>query len=125
MEVQRGFFGFSGFLDDVVDKLNILVGKENIFDVVLEIFLLDSADNFGVHFHFGEGVAMAQDLIFDRVDFFDSFINEEIGVLDLFFAVQPASLTSKSLIAEVLHIEFPDNCVIKFEPFILPRALLD
>jgi hypothetical protein len=68
---------------------------------------------------------MAHHLIFDGVNFVDSFINKEICIFDFFFAIQSTSLASESLVAEVLQIEFPDNSVIEFDPFILARALLD
>jgi hypothetical protein len=68
---------------------------------------------------------MAHHLIFDSVNFLHSFINKKICIFDFFFAIQSTSLSSKSLVTEVLHIEFPDNSVIEFDPFILTRALLN
>jgi hypothetical protein len=54
LKIQRAFFGFGGFFNDAVDKPDILIGKEDIFDVVFEILFLNGTDDFGVHFHFGK-----------------------------------------------------------------------
>ena len=84
MKVKGNLWNFRYFFDHVADEPYILIGKKDIFDILLEILFLDGADNLSVHFHVGEGVTKVHNLIFDGVDFLDSFIDEKVGILYFF-----------------------------------------
>jgi hypothetical protein len=125
LKVKGNLWNFRYFFDHVADEPYILIGKKDIFDILLEILFLDGADNLSVHFHVGEGVTKVHNLIFDGVDFLDSFIDEKVGILYFLFTVQSASLSAKCLIVEVFDVELPDNGIVKFEPSLLTTSFLN
>ncbi len=125
MKVKAGLWIFSYLFDHVADEPYILIGKKDIFDVLLKILFLDGADNFTVHFHVCEGVTKVQDLIFDGFYFLDSFVDEKVCILNFLFTVQSASLSAKCLIVEVFDVKFSDNGIIKFEPSLLTASFLN
>ena len=125
MEVEVGLRVFGCLLNHVADEPYILVGEEDVFDVVLEVLFLDCADNLAVHFHVDEGIAEVHDLVFDGVDFLDSFVDEKISVLDFLFTFQSARLSAKCFIIEVLNVEFPDDSIIKLKPSFFSTSFLN
>lgn len=125
MEVEVGLLVFGCLLNHVADEPYILVGEEDVFDVVLKVLFLNGTDNFAVHFHVDEGVAEVHDLVFDGVDFLDSFVDEKIGVLDFLFTFQTASLPTKGFIIEVFNVKFPDDSIIKLKPPFFSTSFLN
>lgn len=69
-------FGSGRFVNHWGNELDIFIREEDIFYVILEVLLLDSAHYFSVHLHVKEREALAHNLILDGVYLLDSLINK-------------------------------------------------
>lgn len=119
------FLVSSRLLNHENQELKIFWREKNRFNVIFKVLSFNSAHNIFVHFHASEGVSLAHNFFLNRIYFLDSFIDEQVGILNFLFALRSTSFPSEGLIVQILEVEFSDNRVVKFEPLLLSLSFLD